>query len=365
MWRVIICVLGLFATCALGAPAIKVQRVPDGGIQPQIAMDAEGVVHLIYFKGDPMAGDLFYVRSKDDGATWSRPLRVNSQEASAIATGTMRHAHLALGQGGRAHVAWMGSQKALPKPPGGKGSPMLYARLNDAGDGFEAQRNVITQKPGLDGGGALAADDRGNVYVAWHAPIDAKNHDEAARRVWVARSSDDGRTFAPEVSASEPIVGACGCCGLNIATGRDGTVYVLFRNARESVHRDMILLTATAVPPGGTLRFKAESVAEWEIGQCPASTAALTPLPQGAGVLGAWESRHEVYWAALSGKAGGATSPPGKAQSRKHPGLSAAGQFVLLTWDEGSGWGKPATPFWQVFSTEGKPVAEAHGKGSA
>src|SRR5262245_8872054 len=46
-------------------PAAKVtrRRVPDAGIQPQAAVDGEGVVHLIYFKGEPFGGDAFYVRS--------------------------------------------------------------------------------------------------------------------------------------------------------------------------------------------------------------------------------------------------------------------------------------------------------------
>ena len=37
---------------------------PNGGIQPQAVVDDAGVVHLIYFNGDPAGGDLFYVRSK-------------------------------------------------------------------------------------------------------------------------------------------------------------------------------------------------------------------------------------------------------------------------------------------------------------
>lgn len=371
MLRLFTCMLLMLAPSALGAAQIKTQRVPHGGIQPQVAVDAKGVVHLIYFKGDARAGDLFYVRSADDGATWSKPLRVNSQEASAIAAGTMRHAHLALGRNGRVHVAWMGSQKAQPKPPGGKGSPMLYARLNDAGDGFEAQRNVITERPGLDGGGALAADERGNVYVAWHAPIDAKNHDEEARRVWVARSADDGKSFAPEIAASEPIVGACGCCGLNITTDRDGAVYILFRNAREMVNRDMILLTAAPAPLGATLRFKAVPVSQWKIGQCPASTAALTPLPDGSGVLAGWEEKQQVLWTTLRDKADGvdgvadAVSPQGAGRARKHPSLASNGELVLLTWDEGAGWEKPAIPAWQLFTLEGKSIAGSLAKGPA
>ena len=34
-------------------------RTPDGGIQPQAVMDEQGVIHLVYFKGDPARGDLF------------------------------------------------------------------------------------------------------------------------------------------------------------------------------------------------------------------------------------------------------------------------------------------------------------------
>ncbi|HLU46506.1 MAG TPA: hypothetical protein VK116_00430, partial [Planctomycetota bacterium] len=90
-------------------PDVKVIRVPDGGIQPEVVRDDEGVVHMIYFSGDAKAGDVFYTRSKDDGASFRPPLRVNSQAKSVIAIGTVRGAQLAVGRDGRVHVAWMGA----------------------------------------------------------------------------------------------------------------------------------------------------------------------------------------------------------------------------------------------------------------
>ena len=75
--------------CAI-EPPVKMVRVPDAGIQPQAAVDDKGVIHLIYFKGDPAKGDIFYVHSADGGATFSAPVRVNSQPGSAIAIGTIR-----------------------------------------------------------------------------------------------------------------------------------------------------------------------------------------------------------------------------------------------------------------------------------
>src|SRR5262249_50166430 len=65
--------------------AVTLVRVPNGGIQPEVVVDARGVMHLLYFAGsDDHAGNLFYVRSTDYGATFSTPVRVNSQEGSAI-----------------------------------------------------------------------------------------------------------------------------------------------------------------------------------------------------------------------------------------------------------------------------------------
>ena len=109
------------------AGGVTVLKTPDGGVQPQAVIDARGTIHLIYFKGEPGAGDLFYVRREPGQEGFTSPTRVNSQPGSAIAMGTIRGGQIALGKGGRVHVAWNGSRVARPKPPAG-GSPMLYAR---------------------------------------------------------------------------------------------------------------------------------------------------------------------------------------------------------------------------------------------
>ena len=38
--------------------------VPDSGIQQQAVVDDRGAIHLVFFKGDPAGGDLFYCRSE-------------------------------------------------------------------------------------------------------------------------------------------------------------------------------------------------------------------------------------------------------------------------------------------------------------
>jgi len=58
-------------------PVVTAQRVPGGGIQPRVAIDDRGSVHLIYFRGEPSHGDILYVRSTDGAGTFSDPIRVN------------------------------------------------------------------------------------------------------------------------------------------------------------------------------------------------------------------------------------------------------------------------------------------------
>jgi hypothetical protein len=228
------------AACAEAKPTIL--RTPNGGVQPQAVVDAKGVVHLVYLKGKDTESDVFYVRKEPGKDRFSEPIRVNSVPGSAVAMGTIRGAHIALGKNGRVHVAWNGSGKATPKSFNNT-SPMCYARLDDSGKAFERQRNLMTQSFNLDGGGTVAADDQGNVYVAWHAAKVGEANGEASRKVWVAISTDDGKTFAKETVASTEPTGACGCCGMKGFADSKGTLHLLYRSASGG-SRDIYKLTS-------------------------------------------------------------------------------------------------------------------------
>jgi hypothetical protein len=358
-----------FSNAAGGAaapPAVTATRVPDGGIQPQLAVDGTGAIHLIYFGGDLKAGDVFYTRSSDAGRTFTPAIRVNSQPGSVLAGGTVRGPQIAVGRGDRPHVVWMGSATAAPRAPDAKGrAPLLYARLDDAGKAFEPQRNLITAHAGLDGGLSVAADRKsGDVYAVWHAPEQGKEG-EAERRVWVARSADDGKTFGPEAAANPDPTGLCGCCGMRAFCGRDGTLYVAYRSASEVVNRDTYLLTSR--DHGKT--FASAKLDPMKMGACIMSTVMLAERPAGAGdggVLVAWETSGRVFFAPIdpAGRAPVRPIPaPGKAAPSKHPALAsnAAGQ-MLVAWTEGTGWQKGGTLAWQVYDRDGRPVADAAGR---
>jgi hypothetical protein len=271
---------------------------------------------------------------------------VNTSE-HAMAVGNIRGAQLAVGRNGRVHVAWNGVS------PDNR-MPMFYARLNNAGTAFEKERNLIASAWGLDGGGSLAADAQGNVYVFWHAPMPGTKGEEN-RRVWVAKSTDDGATFAPERLAYDQPIGACGCCGMKAWADTDGSLYVLFRSAEKIVNRDIWLLRSKDA--GKT--FTGTNVSHWNIGACVMSSEALAPGANG--ILAAWETEKQAYFATIDRATGKVSEPiaaPGAPGNRKHPVVAANQQGdTVFAWTDGMAWKKPGTVSWQIYSKDGKPLS--------
>ena len=334
---------------AASVPSVQRLRVPDGGLQPRTVVDSGGLVHITYFNGDPGHGDVFYTRVDSDGR-FAPAVRVNTQAGSAIATGNVRGPQLAIGRNGRVHVAWMGSSQARQA---NDAVPMLYTRMGTTG-AFEPERN-IHQNPGPIDGGSVAADREGHVYVMWHAEMPGAQG-EANRRAWVARSSDDGATFMREEAASPGTLGACGCCGTGAFVDRDGSLYLLFRAARDAGHRDSVLLGST--DRGQT--FSSRSLQEWNVRVCPMSTFSLAE--GGDAVVAAWETAGQIYWTrvdAPNDRTRASIEAPGASGSRKHPSIARNSRGeTLVAWTDGMAWSRGGTLAWQVYDRAGAPIGD-------
>ena len=79
------------------------------------------------------------------------------------------------------------------------------------------------------------------------------------------------------------------------------------------------------------------------------------------GVLAAWETKGQVYWAGISETLAVSEplAPAGPANRRKYPSLATnpKGQ-TLLAWNEGASWGKAGRLAWQIFDKSGNLVGE-------
>jgi len=354
MLRWILFLVALLALAPTAPPRVVVVDTPAHGIQPQAVVDRHGVLHVIYFSGDPGHGDLYYVWRNPGESTFSSPVRVNSEAATVLATGSIRGGQLAVGRDGWIHAAW----HSTPPIKDGvmQAAPMWYARMRGSARAFEAQRAVGQHLKGMDGD-SIAADDRGNVYIVWHAAGDVEG--EAHRRIYASRSLDDGAHFDPDRSITDA-GGACGCCGLRAAIDSRDRLNVLYRAATDDVHRD-----ATWVSVGSRGPSVPVPLHPWELRACPMSLFALAN--DGAGMFAAWETAQQIYYATLDPDHMTASPAVAIAGSgvRRLPSVAVnrAGDR-LIAWTEGTAWARGGTLAWELQDSRGKVIASASNAGA-
>lgn len=333
--------LPLFASAA----DVRFERVPEGGVQPQIASASDGTLHLVYLKGDPRGCDVRHVTKKPGAAAWSTPRTVNSTPASAIAAGTIRGAQIAIGQDDALHIVWNGVGDHKRQIP----SPLLYTRSLDGGGTFEPQRDLRADTQALDGGASIAASAKGEVFVVWHGAPAGAAPGEINRRVYVLKSTDNGQTFAAPKIANADDPGVCACCSLKTFVSPTGELLTLYRAARSMSQRDIVLMTSR----DGGATFQHRDVGPWAINACPMSSASV--ISAGTQTRAAWEAEGQVFTSLLDANSGAITVSNDKA---RHPALAINSKGeTLVSWSIGTGWQKGGQLGWLVLDSTGRPTS--------
>lgn len=282
------CRLGAAPTTAAGPPAtVKVIRVPERCIAPDVAVDRAGVVHMVYGWGT----DAYYNQSKDNGQTFTAPIKLNGPEGVTTTMGE-RGPKIALGKDDSIHVVW-----ADRWYPGGRGFCRRYTRSLDGGKTF-APPVVISNEQG--DGLTVAADDKGNVLAFWHVVDDRKPTVKQATWLYMVRSTDNGATFGQkerlQIAGHDGL--ACSMCSMRAHATADGQVCLIFRSATDNV-RDFYVLTSKATENNFTARRVNED--NWTIDYCPMVGPEMTLAPDGR-ALCAFMTSKKVYWAISDAK---------------------------------------------------------------
>ena len=316
----------LCATAIFAAPDVSVVPVPQGGAVPDAEVDAAGAIHLAFVVGE----NVFYAKSSDDGASFSEPVRVNSEPDSAHPANMYRGPDLALGKDGRAHVIWYsnGYQRKLPKEQWG----VQYSHLNGAGTAFIPARN-LNHKPSDNY--SLAVDGSGRVAVFWMAD-----------GLFLHESKDGGETFAAakKISISDP----CECCASRASFSADGALLCLYRDKADN-ERDMFLITE----PKGAAEFTRAKLSSvpWQVKACPMTGGFIAPGKNGA--VAAWETKGQVYFArcdARGQKISAAEIAAGTRGGKWPIALAAPDGSTLVTWKRGT------NVEWQMFDASDKAI---------
>jgi hypothetical protein len=326
---------------------VRVESIPEGGLQPQILVDAKGAVHLVYLKGDAKACDIRYTHRPTAEAEWAAPITVNSIPKSAIAVGTIRGAQIALGRGGSVQVVWNGA----PDKTGEKQhrSALYHTRMKAGAAQFEPQRDWLGDTVALDGGASIAANSAGRVCLVWHAAQEPGLR-EGARLVFMRESRDDGVTFSEPKPLNKDQPGVCPCCSLRAHLDAQGTLQVLYRAAMQPEERGIAWIR---VSPDGTAWLT--RLDKWRIAMCPMSSLSVHEM---AGVQqAAWENDGRIVTGAIGAEMN-KQGPPGA----KHPTVVANAQgSTLMACITGSGWMKAGELHWELQDASGKMTDSGKG----
>jgi len=293
----------------IGGPgASKPVRVsaPDmDGAEPAIASAQDGSVYAVWVNHTPNAqADVMLARFDKNGQMQDSAVRVNQQPGVATAwRGDPPTIVVAPDQ--TVFVAW------TARVDSGHGTNLYLSSSSDRGRTVSAAVKVNDDtKPGVHGMHSLAVANDGHLYLAW---LDERNitpvanndmkkdasgghHMESNRELFVASSTDGGKTFSPNQRVA---TGVCPCCKTSLAMSADGRLYLSWRQVLPGDFRHIAVASST----DAAKTFSQPVIVsddQWMIKGCPVSGASLSAGPNGllrvvwyaAGEKGA----HGIYW---------------------------------------------------------------------
>ena len=227
------------------------------------------------------------------------------------------------------------------------GGGVWYTRSTDGGKTFAPERNVQDTAIGCDSP-TIVADNAGNVLLFWldaRLPKDAEN--PVTDAIILSRSKDNGENFSQNEIVKYDFVGrACACCRLE-ARLRGGDVYIAFRSGWHNI-RDFYFLKGRKLENN----FKAIRVSDdkWNLEGCPMSGADFQ-VANNQRILLSWMSQGKIYWSSAANMNAGfaprIAAPAGEGTTNYSLILSNKSQVFLL-------WKQNAKLHWARYANDGK-----------
>jgi hypothetical protein len=265
-----------------------VQLSADGvdAAEPVTAAAPDGNFYVAWVNHDVKnQADVMIGRYDSQGKMRGAPVRVNPQAGVATAW-RGDPPSVAVAEHGSVYVVWTARVEA----DGKKGTDLYLSVSNDMGQTFAAPVKINDDKvPGAHGMHSLSIAGDGRIYVSWldernvHVPKPSTkaegHHMESNRELFIAHSTDGGRTFSKNRKiASE----ACPCCKTALAVAADGTLYVGWRHVLPGNYRH-IAVTSSSDAGATFAKPVIDSDDKWVLQGCPVSGPSLAV--NAAGVL--------------------------------------------------------------------------------
>ncbi len=206
--------------------------------------------------------NLYMAKTKNIGDTFTGPVPVNSEEGEVSAHGE-NGPKLKQGNGRGIFAAWVGQRDikfARSMNFGKSFSPAI--RVND--DSGKASQSFFTMEVAPDG----------TIYVAWLDGRDRKSGKPGTSSVYIARSTDQGKSFEKNIKIAGNV---CPCCRTALAFGDNGEIYASWRHVYKDDER--IIVVATSKDGGQTWSDPVRvTKTGWKINGCAHSGPAMKYL---------------------------------------------------------------------------------------
>jgi hypothetical protein len=309
--------------------------------EPATAAAADGTFYVAWVNHDAKQADVMLARFNQKAQMQGSPVRVN-REAGAATAWRGDQPSVAVASDGAVYVLWTARVDAGDK----HGTDIYLSASTDRGQSFTNEVKVNDDKaPGPHGMHSLAVAKDGRIYAAWldernvHAPKPSSkaegHHMESNRDLYVAYSTDGGRTFSANRKVASD---ACPCCKTALSVSADGTLYAGWRQVLPGNYRHIAVASST---DGGT-KFSAPVIVSddrWMLQGCPVSGPSLTVDSASGNLKIVWFAAGEegapgVYFAESKDK--GRSFSPRQLLSqetvRGTPALAVGNNNVIALW---------------------------------
>jgi hypothetical protein len=329
---------------------VRVSTENTDAAEPTLATAGDGTAYVAWVEHrENKEADVMLAHLDGEGRIKGAPVRVNPQMGEATAwRGDPPTVSVAPDK--TVYVGWTARLSGE-----GHGNDLYLSASRDAGQTFEAPIKVNDDgKAVTHGMHSLAVSVDGRVYVAWldernvvkpmamgqGAAMQKMEHMESNREVFMAYSTDGGRSFSKNQRIAKE---ACPCCKTALATGAGGQVYAGWRQVLPGEFRHIAV--AASEDEGKTFSSPViVSDDRWMIAACPVSGPALSVGDDGA-LRVVWYTEGEkaapgLYWAASSdnGKTFSESRPLAKGLGRGTPLLLTSGKSgAAVVWESNEG----------------------------
>lgn len=160
---------------------------------PSLAVDSQGRLYLTWVDVRDGHADIYFARSNDKGATWSRNQRINDDTGNAGQYDpSIAVSQSATGQP-QVYIVWEDYRD---------GYPDVYLARSDYGGVTWGANSRVNPQPGMAENPSIAVDAQGSVYCVWCQEIlptgpgeGGWNIDREQHDIHFARSDDSGVTW--------------------------------------------------------------------------------------------------------------------------------------------------------------------------